>query len=415
MKATNVWYERNWRWFVLGTLFLATFLNYFDRQTLANAIGPISEEFGLSNAQRGNLLSAFIYVYAFCHIFIGFILDRLDRIRIFYMIMVSGWALTTILMGLVDSYRELLYLRYLLGFFEALNFPLCILLIARIFPAQERSFATGIFSSGGVLATLTSPYLVVYFSNNFDWRYSFIVSGLLALLWIIPWLIIFRKPKQRALSWPERSKEPLGKSILESSKRIFSKPSFWIVATIGIGIIPLMYFITQWLPTVMTQALHRAYDSKLPTNLAVIFVMQNFGMWVGGYLVMVFARKHTILNARKLAIGIGFVLIVSILIMTRAQSFLVSMIILSMFNFGIGMIIANQHSFKQDVDKENVGTVAALIGFIETSMAAFVVQRVGFITEETHDYAPVFWLLVGFAGICLIMSLVLNKKWMKIE
>jgi hypothetical protein len=30
-STTRSYFERHWRWFVLGTLFLATFLNYFER------------------------------------------------------------------------------------------------------------------------------------------------------------------------------------------------------------------------------------------------------------------------------------------------------------------------------------------------------------------------------------------------
>jgi hypothetical protein len=53
-------YERNWRWFVLATLFLATSLNYLDRQTLANAADPTSREFGLDNEKRGAMLATFV-------------------------------------------------------------------------------------------------------------------------------------------------------------------------------------------------------------------------------------------------------------------------------------------------------------------------------------------------------------------
>ena len=76
MKDSDGFYLKNWRWFVLVTLFLATFLNYFDRQTLGTAIDPIAKEFGLDNIQRGNLLAAFIFTYAFTHLFIGFVIDR---------------------------------------------------------------------------------------------------------------------------------------------------------------------------------------------------------------------------------------------------------------------------------------------------------------------------------------------------
>ena len=135
------WYLRNWRWWVLGTLFLATFLNYFDRQTLGAAISPISEEFGLDNKLIGKLLSAFLLTYAIAHLFIGVLLDRMKGIRWFFPVMVIGWSLTTVFAGLARNYEQLIFMRYLLGIWEAVNFPICIMIIGRIFPARERTLA----------------------------------------------------------------------------------------------------------------------------------------------------------------------------------------------------------------------------------------------------------------------------------
>ncbi len=69
------------RWWVLGALFGATFLNYFDRQTLGTAIEPIAHEFSLTNLQRGKLLAAFTLTYALTHLLVGGIIDRLRSLR----------------------------------------------------------------------------------------------------------------------------------------------------------------------------------------------------------------------------------------------------------------------------------------------------------------------------------------------
>ena len=163
------------RWWVLLALFLITFINYFDRQTLGCAIEPICEEFGLSLAERGKLLSAFITTYAIAHLFVGFLTDRIKNIRRFFSIFVVAWSLSTILVGFVDGYGQILGLRYLLGVFEAVNFPVCLLIISRIFPAKERTLASGIFGSGGFLATLAAPKFTIYFSTNI----SFVFFSLL--------------------------------------------------------------------------------------------------------------------------------------------------------------------------------------------------------------------------------------------
>ena len=100
-------FDRNWRWFVLGTLFLATFLNYLDRQTLGAAMPPIAEEFGLTNVEIGNLLSAFCGTYAAAHLFVGLVIDRVRNIRLFFPIMLIGWSATTVGAGLAQTYEQL--------------------------------------------------------------------------------------------------------------------------------------------------------------------------------------------------------------------------------------------------------------------------------------------------------------------
>ena len=91
MTTGGTFFERHWKWFVLGTLFYSTFLNYLDRQTLGVALDPIAQEFGLDIQQRGRLLSTFVAVYAFCHLFIGFALDRVKNLRAFFPVMLLAW------------------------------------------------------------------------------------------------------------------------------------------------------------------------------------------------------------------------------------------------------------------------------------------------------------------------------------
>ena len=129
-------YEKHWRWYVVATLFLATFLNYFDRQTLSVAMEPIAEEFGLDNAQRGDLLGAFILPYAICHLFIGFIADRVRSVLHLFPVMVVWLVLSTIAVAFASTYEQILGLRYLLGVWEAANFPVCLMIVARIFPRR---------------------------------------------------------------------------------------------------------------------------------------------------------------------------------------------------------------------------------------------------------------------------------------
>ena len=416
MAYLSHWYDKNWRWFLLGCLFLATFLNYFDRQTLGIAITPIAEEFGLSNAQRGNLLSAFLFTYAGAHLFIGFITDRIKNIRVFFPIMVLGWSVSTILVGFVQNYESILWLRYLLGIWEAVNFPIGIMLIAKVFPKNERSLATGIFGSGAFVATLLAPKMVIFFSNHYDWRVSFVFAGSLGILWLIPWFFVLRDPNKRS-SLLNSSNEEKVKLPVGSPMEVLRSPGTWIVAIMGIGLIPCLYFSTQWLPTYFTDVLDLPYDQQLGNFLLIIYLMLDTGLWVGGYIVMRLAKSGTsILMSRKIVIGIAYLMILVVLVVPYLQNISLIVFAFALFVFGIGMFLANQHAFKQDVVVNQVAAVAAIVGFTEMMFTAFVIKEIGIWSNVSENYYFVFYMLSGFITLAVVVVfLFVNTRWFKLS
>lgn len=416
-------YKRNWRWYVLGTLFLATFLNYFNRQTLGTAIDPISKEFGLDNVLRGNLLAAFTLTYALTHLFIGIFIDRIRNLRLFFSIMVIGWSMSSLLVAFAHTYSQMMFLRYLLGVWEAVNFPICLLIISRIFPAGERSLASGIFASGAFLATLAAPPVVIYLSNAFNWRDSFVVSGGLGFIWLIPWLIIFRKPEKYSELWVKQTSY-LKDTVINSSLinylnaygKVLKQPGFWGVALIGLGIVPCLYFATLWFPSIFTQALNHPFDQTLSVRLSIIYFMQDLGLWVGGAFVMWLSKRHwDILKSRKMVIIIAWFLMMSILLVPVYNSIFASVVIFSLFVFGLGAFLGNQHAFKQDILPTQVATVSALVGFIETAFTFWVLRRVGVMTNHSNDFSFVYIILALLATFSLaIVFIFMRPKWIKI-
>ena len=412
LAATS--FDRDWRWWVLGTLFLANFLNYLDRQTLSSAADPICNEFGLDNVQRGQLLAAFVYAYATAHLGIGFFLDRIRNVRGIFPVFVLGWSLTNLLVGFSHAYTTILWLRVLLGFWESANFPMCLLLIARIFPPRERVFASGVFYSGAIFATFIAPKLVIYFSTHLGWRWSFVVTGGLGLFWLVPWLVIFREPARRAVQWPLGADEPSSSvsakaiSVLD----ILRRPAFWGVVLVGVGIIPGLYFMQQWLPSYLTQRWHMPYNQALGNWLMLISFFQDLGMWLGGVLVWVLARRWRLLTARKAVIGLAYVMMTAILILPRVSTVEAGVILLCFYVFGLGAWLAIQQTFKQDVAQGRVATVAGLVGFAETMVSAFVVERVGVITQHNGGFNGVFILFAGlFTGAMLMVLVFMRERW----
>ncbi len=411
--ASSKWFDRHWRWLVLGTLFLANFLNYLDRQTLSNAADPICREFGLDNAQRGRLLAMFVYTYAATHLFVGPLIDRVRNFRLAFPVFVVGWSISNLLVAFARDYSTLLGLRALLGVWEAANFPICLLLIARIFPAKERVLANGIFYSGAILATLVAPKLVIYFSTHYHWRWAFLFSGALGLMWIAPWLVVFRQPERRAAEW----ETVIGAKSTEDVATILRRPAFWGVVLVGMGIIPGLYFMTQWLPSYLTQTWNLPYNQALGDRLVLISLCQDLGMWLGGGAVLALTnRGWNLLAARRATILVAYGLMMSILALSGSPSINVGVALLCLYVFGLGAWLANQQAFKQDISRGRVATVVGLVGFAETMVSAFIVDKIGSITQQTGSFGAVFAVFAGLFTFAVTMVFVfMRQRWLGSE
>jgi ACS family hexuronate transporter-like MFS transporter len=398
-RPAGTFFERHWKWFVLGTLFYATFLNYLDRQTLSVALDPIAKEFNLDIAARGRLLAAFVFAYAFSHLFIGFAIDWVKNLRWFFALMLLGWSLVTLRMGFARDYHDLFILRCLLGVFECINFPICLLIISRIFPREQRALASGIFASGAVFATLIAPKLVIYLSSELHWRWAFFISGGLGLTWLVPWLLIFRHPEKRSAGWSaalaeQQAPDTAGQRTLAS---VLRRPAFWAVASVGVGLIPGVYFVSQWLPSYFTHEWKVSYNQALGDRLVLIYFAQDIGLWLGGWFVLrLVALGREVLDARRLVIFCSFALAMSIMGLPFITSLNVATSLICIYVFALGCWNANNSAFKQEVNSGRVATVAALVGFIETGFSAFVVQKVGEVAQSKGGFSAVFPLLAGF-------------------
>ena len=88
----------------LVMLVVAGVVNYIDRATLAVANPLIREDLGLSIADMGYLLSAFLWAYAFAQLPTGAMVDRLGP-RIL-LLGLGLWSFAQLLGGLVKSFGQ---------------------------------------------------------------------------------------------------------------------------------------------------------------------------------------------------------------------------------------------------------------------------------------------------------------------
>ncbi len=218
----------NWRWWICSLLFIATTVNYLDRQVLSLTYKEfIAPEFHWTDADYGTITSLFSIFYAIACLFAGKFVDWMGTKK-GYLIAIGVWSLgavmhagcgvaTTWFVDGVDSVAALraveagsnvaltistvsvylfLLCRGILALGESGNFPAAIKTTAEYFPKKDRAFATSIFNAGASVGALAAPLLIPPLAKHLGWEWAFIIIGGLGFLWMFLWQFMYDKPEK---------------------------------------------------------------------------------------------------------------------------------------------------------------------------------------------------------------------------
>ena len=176
------------RWAIVGLLFTASLINYFDRATISFALPLISKELHLGPEAKGVLLSAFFWSYALMQIPMGVLADRVN-LRWLYAGAFTLWSISQGLMGFATGLASLIAFRMLLGIGEAIYLPGGSKIVSLLFRPAERGLPCGLFDAGTRTGLVIEGVLVPWMLMHYGWRASFSLVGFAALLWLIPWFL----------------------------------------------------------------------------------------------------------------------------------------------------------------------------------------------------------------------------------
>ena len=184
-----------YRWLICTLLFLATTINYIDRQVLALIKGTLDVELGWTNTQFGFTNAAFQLAYAVSLFAFGWFIDH-KGVKIGYAVSITAWSLAAAAHALVGSVSGFIGARIALGLGEGGNFPSSIKAVAHWFPNRERAFATALFNSGANVGAIVAPAIVPVIAGIWGWRAAFIVMGAVGFLWLLLWFPFYDDPEK---------------------------------------------------------------------------------------------------------------------------------------------------------------------------------------------------------------------------
>jgi MFS family permease len=288
------------RWTIVGLLFTASVINYFDRATIAFALPLISRDLQIGPEAKGLLLSAFFWSYTAMQIPIGMLSDRLN-LRWLYAAAFALWSVAQGLIGFAGGLHALIAFRVLLGVGESIYLPGGSKIVSLLFRPSERGLPSGLFDAGTRTGLVIEGVAVPWMLVHHGWRATFSVVGFAALLWLVPWFAL----TPRDLRAPARTPEE--RASTESSLRSLITNRNLVGVCLGFFCFDYYwYFLVNWLPDYLVTArgltiLRAGVYAALP--YFVFGVSEPLGGWIADRLV---ARGWTETRARKTIITIAF-------------------------------------------------------------------------------------------------------------
>jgi ACS family hexuronate transporter-like MFS transporter len=383
-------YERrsSYRWTVCALLFAITTVNYVDRQVLSILAPTLQHDLGWSEADYGDIVSWFSFVYAFGFLVAGRLLDHIGVKRGFAFAVVT-WSLAAIAHAVARTTAGFSAARAMLGLGEAANFPGAIKSIGEWFPKQERALATGIFNAGTNTGAIAAPLLVPWITLRWGWRWAFIATGALGFLWLILWLIVYRAPETTDSPALPLSRAPdAGPAWLQ----LFRYRQTWAVITGKLLADPIWWFYLYWLP----KFLDARYGVKLATvalPLIVVYVIADVGSVAGGgFSSALIKRGWSVNRARKTAMLTAALIIVPTAFAPLATSMWTAVIIVGIAAAAHQGWSANVYTLASDMfPARAVATISGIGGFAGAMGGVAFQRTIGRVLQANgSNYAPIF-------------------------
>ena len=378
------------RWTLVTLIATASFINYLDRGSLAVALPVISTDLHLSPVAQGAAQSAFFWTYTAMQIPMGRIVDRFN-IKLVYGALFAIWSLAAAATGLATGLWTLIIARIFLGIGESVYLPGGLKVVSLHFNSEETAWPAGLFDLGTKLGLAFGTAIDVWLLVRYGWRSLFFRTGLLGLLWLIPWAMFYPPHRPAAtvdarVDWRAllRNRPLLGICI-----GFFCWDYFW-------------YFLILWLPTYLITVRHLSMP-KIALFGGLPYLIFAAAEAIGGLSAGALIRRGFGLSrVTKGYVTVGFLiglLIIPAAIVDSTAASIALLLASSFAGIGLGCLI----SFPKICARH--GEVALWVGIMNAAgnLGGVIAPLVtGIVVQKTGSYVPAFLT----AAIVLVVGVI---------
>lgn len=291
-------------WTVLGLLTLGLLISFIDRTSLSSALADshFVQEFALTSVDRGWLNSAFFWTYGLMQLPMGWLVDRYG-VKWPYTVCFFLWCLATALTGMVTALAGLIMMRLIVGAAEAIVIPASYRWIGNNMGENHKGLAAGILSMGGKFGPAIGAPVAAWLIVSYSWKWMFVLTGVLGLLWLLPWLMLVRN------DLPSKA-ELVGNKAKASSVTLgglLKAPVIWGAMINNFCYGYFVFYCMTWMPAYLVEQRGLSLkNSGLYTffSFAGIAIVATFAGWLADRII---ERGHNAVFVRKAFVIAGFI------------------------------------------------------------------------------------------------------------
>jgi MFS transporter, ACS family, hexuronate transporter len=396
-QVRQLW-SGNYRWVICALLLFGVTKNYMDRQVLGVLKTTLQHDLGWNEIQYSNLVFAFQAAYAIGMLAVGWLVDRVGA-RAGYAIAMVFWSLASVGHAIGSSLGSFVVARAALGFWEAGVFPASIKAVADWFPKKERALATGIFNAGTSAGAMATPLVVPWITVHWGWRWAFLITGSLGIVWLAFWLLLYRKPEEEPrvtkleLDYIRSGRQLSGEAV--KWRKLFPLRQTWAFAIGKFLLDPIWWFYLFWVPDFL-QRRHGLALMKIGVPVMLIYLISDVGSVGGGWLSSTMIHRGVSTNlARKSAMLVCALSVVPIVFAYRAESLWAAVIMIGMAAAGHQGFSANLFTMTSDLfPVQAVASVVGIGGMAGAIGGMLIAKAVGYILQKSGSYQIPF-LIAG--------------------
>jgi MFS transporter, ACS family, aldohexuronate transporter len=406
---------RGLRWLVVGLVFLATVINYIDRQTVSVLKTSISQDLGLTNEHYAAIQSCFLVLYGISQMVSGRLYDAIGT-RLGFTFSIVVWSAAAVAHFFARTVWSFAFWRGVLGFGEAGNWPGAAKAVGEWFPVRERALGMGIFNTGAAVGGALSPPIIAWIASAYGWRATFVVTGVLGFAWLGLWLLVYRLPQAHPWITEAERAHILSDRPAAAAEGPAWRPGWlellryrqvWAIVVGRFVTDPIWWLYVFWLPSYFQEARgfslqQVGWSAWFPFLAGGVGAMG--GGWASGFLIQ---RGWSVDRARKTVMAVGALLTPAGILAVRAESPYTALALMGIVLLGFQMWVNNLQTLPSDFFPGSAvasvfglgGTAAAVASVLYTWGTGRVVGTLG--------YTPVFVVagLLGPVGLALTLLL----------